>query len=187
MGSMRKALVWNAVLVVALTLVCAAQRAWQDGNWAKPLAMPEVGTPYRNYAIETSLVRLDLQETVERGIAAIVSAPDTPVMFAIDGETVYVKQGDSERALRLIQRSEKLKTYAAAGGGHYITAMADQGLTLTLEDNSKWEVDPRGQYKSATWQTMQGVWVRLIPQENGFNYELANTDVDEAVLARLAR
>jgi hypothetical protein len=181
----------RAILPIIALLSCAelavAQRAWENGVWAKPMVVPNVGTPYRNYAIETNLIRLDLQETIAPGRPAIAAKVDSSVAFAIDGDMVYVKEGDAERALRLIKRAEKLRNYSAAGGGHFITVVASEGLRITLEDNSVWEIDPRGQFKSANWLVEQGISVRSIQEEDGFNYELSNTDADEAVLARLAR
>ncbi len=179
--------------ILALTILAAAsplraaEREWQTGVWAAPMVTARVATPYRNYAIETDKVRWELQETIAPGRGAIPSAANTTVTFAVEEDIVYVKEGTAERALRLIKRSEKLKTYGASGGGHFIKALADQGLTVTLEDGSLWEIDPRGQFKSSQWQELQGVSVRPIPEYNGFNYEIGNTDVDEAVLGRLAR
>jgi hypothetical protein len=184
---MRRFLIPAFVLLMASPVPRAAERQWQTGKWAKPMVVAAVGTPYRNYAIETELFRLDLQETIARGRQAITATADTGVTFAIEGKTVYIREGDAERALRLIKRTEKLKSYLALGGGHFIKALADAGLTITLEDGSIWEVDPRGQYLSSQWQVEQGVSVRPIREENGFNYEVANTEADEAVLARLAR
>ena len=184
---MRRLFVLIALLITAAASGRAAEREWQTGKWAKPMVVARVGTPYRNYAIETDLFRLDLQETIARGRQAIVATADAPVTFAIETNTIYIKEGDTERALRLIKKTEKLKNYSATGGGHFIKALASAGLMITLEDGSVWEIDPRGQYRSAEWQAMQGVSVRPIREENGFNYELGNTDVDEAVLARLAR
>jgi hypothetical protein len=186
-ASMRRFLILVCTLFVVSAAARAADRQWQTGKWAQPMVVPRVGTPYRNYAIETDLFRLDLQETIARGRLAITATPGTPVTFAIEEKTIYVRDGDAERALRLIKRTEKLKSYSANGGGHYIKALADAGLTITLEDGSIWEIDPRGQYRSSQWQVEQGMSVRPTPEDNGFNYELANTDVDEAVLARLAR
>jgi hypothetical protein len=175
-------------LLLAVGLMAqAANRDWQTGTWAKPMTVAATGTPYRNYAIETSRIRLDLQETIARGVPAIASTLETPVMFVIEKDVVYVKQGDAERVLRLIKQSEKLRTYDAAGSGHFIKALANEGLIITLDDNSVWEIDPRGQFKSVNWEALQGVSVRAIREERGFNYEIGNTDVDEAVLARLAR
>jgi hypothetical protein len=175
------------IALVACAELAVAQRTWENGVWAKPMVVPNVGTPYRNYAIETDRIRLDLQETITSGKAAIPAKVEAPVAFAIDGDMVYVKDGDAERALRLIKRAEKLRSYSAAGGGHFITVVANEGLRITLEDNSVWEIDPRGQFKSANWLVEQGISVRSIQEESGFNYELGNTDTDEAVLARLAR
>lgn len=184
---MRRLIVLTLTLLSATPLLRAAEREWQTGAWAPAMVTARVGTPYRNYAIETDKVRFDVQETIARGSQAIPSGAGTPVTFAVEEDMVYVKQGAAERPLRLIKRSEKLKTYGAPGGGHSIKTIADQGLTVTLEDGSVWEVDPRGQFKSSQWQALQGVSVRSISENSGFNYEIGNTDVDEAVLARLTR
>lgn len=184
---MRRLIILALAILAAAPLLRAADREWQTGVWAAPMVTARVATPYRNYAIETDKVRWDVQETIARGSQAIASIAGTPVTFAVEKDIVYVKEGNAERALRLIKRSEKLKTYGAPGGGHFIKTLVDQGLTMTLEDGSLWEIDPRGQYETKEWQELQGVSIRPIPDNNGFNYEVGNTDADEAVLARLAR
>jgi len=173
-------------LAAACITVSAVDREWQMGTWAKALEAPKVGTPYRNYAIETDKVRLDLQETTAPGRQAIPDTAGSAVTFAVEGDQGFVKQGDAERPLRLIKRSEKLRAYPAPGAGHYIKAIANQGLTITLEDNSVWDIDPRGQYKTERWEALQGISVRPVPADNGFNYEIGNLDVDEGILGRLA-
>jgi hypothetical protein len=184
---MRHTLIAVVALLVAGVVGHAADRQWQMGTWAKPTIANRAGIPYRNYTIEADRFKLDLQETISKDRPALASAPDTPVTFAVENDMVYVRDGGAERALRLIKRSEKLKSYSAAGGGHYIKTLADGGLTLTLEDNSVWEIDPRGQYKSSAWQALQGISVRPVAENGGFNYEIGNTDTDEGVLGRLSR
>ena len=133
---MRRVLILLVVLLVAPATAGATDREWQTGKWAKPMPAPRVGTPSRYYAIESDLFRLDLMEEIGRGrqaVPALTATTDMPVTFAIEKTTVYVRLDENtERALDLIKRTENLKSYSAAGGGHFIKALANEGLTLTL-------------------------------------------------------
>jgi hypothetical protein len=176
-----------AALLAASVVAQAADRQWQTGVWAKPsiAPAPKTATPYRNYTIDAEKFTLDLQETIAKGQNAIASVPGTPVTFAVENDMVYVKEGEVERALRLIKGTLKLKSYSAAGGGHYIKAIGSGGFTITLEDNSVWDIDPRGLYKTEAWEALQGISIRPTEQNNGFNYEVSDIDTDEVVLGRL--
>jgi hypothetical protein len=183
----RTALLTLAVLMATADVGQAAEREWQTGMWGMPMAIAAVGSPYRNYAIETDIFRLDIQETVSTNRRALAAKPDTKVTFALEGDMVYVRQGTAERPLRLIQHTNKLKHYGAAGAGHFVKTVADQGLTVTLEDGSVWDLDPRRQDRTSTWQPLAGIIVSYDEEQadNGYNYFLNNTDEDEGALARL--
>jgi hypothetical protein len=65
-----------------------------------------------------------------------------------------------------------------------IKMISSDGLTLTLEDNSVWDLDPRSQFFTVEWQPLEGISVRRSDPERGFNYEIDNTDKDDGALAR---
>ena len=111
---------------------------------------------------------------------------DASVTFAVENETVYVRNGQEERALHLLDRRPKLKIYTAAGAGHYVKMVGAGGLTVTLEDGSVWDLDPTAQDRTAHWQPLAGILVTSEDDqsESGFNYFLNNTDDDEGALAR---
>jgi hypothetical protein len=82
--------------------------------------------------------------------------------------------------------------YAATGSGHYIKAVGPDGQSVTLEDGSVWEIDPRSWFFTVHWQPLEGITIRRTAAdtdrqgavEPGFNYEIDNTDQDDGALAR---
>jgi hypothetical protein len=74
--------------------------------------------------------------------------------------------------------------YSAIGPGHFIQSVSDDGALITLEDKSRWAIDPRVRFKTMHWQHDAGISVRRATPENGFTYELDNIDEDDGVLAR---
>jgi hypothetical protein len=73
--------------------------------------------------------------------------------------------------------------YSAVGPGHYIRTVTDEGQFVTLEDASRWEIDPRVRFRSVEWQADEVITVRRGEPEDGFRYELDNIDRDNGVLA----
>lgn len=181
----------SLILVIASSIGTghAAQREWQTGTWSKPAATPRPVTPRKDYAIETETLRLDVRETASPAQPPLTPVMNTPVAFAIEGNIVYVRQGDAERALTLIKRTEKPKTYSATGGGHFVKTVADEGLTVTLEDGSIWQIDPAEQHRTAHWQPLAGITVisGAGRSTTAFDYVLTNTDEDEGAPAKVIR
>jgi hypothetical protein len=62
--------------------------------------------------------------------------------------------------------------------------MSTDGLRVTLEDNSVWDLDPRSQFFTIEWQALEGISVRRSDSEQNFNYEIDNTSTDDGALAR---
>ena len=177
-----------ALAVVGATIAAlAAPHEWQAGRWVTPLAAASGRSIDHTYAIGTDQFILDVQETLERGRKPLAATLDAAVSFALEDDVVYVREGREERALHLIGRRPKLKTYSAAGPGHYIRMVGDGGLTVTLEDGSVWDLDPSAQDRTAHWQPLAGIIVTSEGDqiENGFNYFLNNSDDDEGALAKL--
>jgi hypothetical protein len=83
------------------------------------------------------------------------------------------------------QPKAPLKTYNAAGPGHSVKSIGAEGRTVTLEDSSVWSVDPRTQFKVASWETDALITVVLTKEDPDFNYILNNDDVDDWTFATL--
>ena len=187
----------------ASALTTAADREWQAGEWARPA--PAATAPARGargltvvppprYAIETSAVRWELEDTHPPAERRVVAARvGTAVRFAVENDTVYVVgPTGNEYALHLARTVQKTTAaaapapvYSAFGGGHSIKAVTEGGKFVTLEDGSVWEVDPRGWYITVEWQPQAGITVRRAREENGFGSELDNLDTDDGVLVKL--
>jgi hypothetical protein len=74
--------------------------------------------------------------------------------------------------------------YSALGAGHLLRDVSSDGRFITLEDGSRWEVIPRDQFTSVEWQPPAAMAVRTTRGEDGFDYEVVNTNDDEGVLAK---
>jgi hypothetical protein len=74
--------------------------------------------------------------------------------------------------------------YSAVGPGHYIRAVSEDGQFVTLEDASRWEIDPRVRFRTIEWRADDVITVRRAEPENGFSYELDNIDRDDGALAK---
>lgn len=175
------------ILVGAAVAGLAAQHQWQSGKWVTPVAAANGHPTEQRYAIETDQFILDVEEAQERGRRPLTVTIDASVTFALEDEIVYVRRGQDERALHLIDRRPKLKIYTAAGAGHYVKSVGAGGLSVTLEDGSVWDLDPTAQDRTAHWEPLAGIIVTFEgdQSENGFNYFLNNTDDDEGALAKL--
>ena len=171
--------------IVCLTMVLigalwsptgAADRKWQTGTWRD-------SGDARTYVIATRTIRLHLEDGPGSERRMLEAPADTPVKFAIEGNRAFVldPQG-AEHELHLL-RTVNLN-YTATGAGHYIKAMSENGLRVTLEDNSVWELDPRSQFFTVDWEALQGIAVRRSDSEQNFDYEIDNIDTDDGALAR---
>jgi hypothetical protein len=78
----------------------------------------------------------------------------------------------------------RASVYTAFGGGHVLRAISAEGRYLTLEDGSRWEIGVSDRFQTAEWQTDAAMTVSSSRGENGFDYHLLNTAVDESVAAR---
>ena len=160
----------------------AADREWQTGIWATPAVPARADAQSRTATIETDRFRFDLQ--VPLTAQPLTTKLGAPVTFAVEGDTVYVRQGNAERTCRLVKKTERRKTYGAPGAGHYIKDIVNEGLRVTLEDGSVWAIDPTEQYSTRDWQVFAGIAVSQL-EPGDFDYMLNNTDDDEGAPARL--
>jgi len=107
----------------ACASVIAADRYWQQGAWAevkvtRPKVVigvkpkPEPGqaqpmTEVRTYVITTADLRLEVTEPSPPRRRQVVAVVGLPVTFAIEGNTVYVRDDDgTEYRLQLTKREK---------------------------------------------------------------------------------
>lgn len=175
---MRSAVALSVVLFGLCVSASAADRKWQTGAWAAPT---EAGA----YVIETARDVITGEAAGGSGEPALASAPGSRVQFAIDGKTLYVLDADKvEHALTLLGSVAKYSnTYAALGGGHYVTSVASGGTSITLEDGSRWDMDPGQHFAIAGWQADDLISVRRSTSSPAFAYEVDNTSQDDGALA----
>ena len=166
-----------AIAVSALSPVTqAADRKWQTGTWRD-------SGDARTYVIVAETVRLHLEDVPATERRAIEASTSGSVRFAVEGNRAFVRDPKgAEHELRVL-RSVDLN-YTATGAGHFIKAMSADGLRVTLEDNSVWDLDPRSQFFTIEWRALEGISVRRSDPEQDLNYEIDNTDRDDGALAR---
>lgn len=204
----------GALLCLAVAGLSAAERHWQTGTWAdmstkrqmvdfgpgqSGFGPPNAGiqmqalAEVRVFVIETEDTRYELQDTVPITRRSIDVVLGEPVTFAVEKNTVYVRDGNgTEHKLRLTKKVAKSEasaaasanTYNALGGGHRLREVTRDGRYVTLEDGSRWEIHPRDRFQTEDWETDTSLTVRTTRAEDGYGYEIVNTQTDEGALAR---
>lgn len=190
----------------------AAERAWQTGTWgdvstrrqmidfgpgSSTFGPPRPGVQMRAladvrvYVIETDTLRIEMRDTVPIGRRSIDVSVGAPVTFALEKNTVYVRdEAGVEHKLRVTKKTTKTaaasETYAALGSGHLLRDVSRDGRYIVLEDGSRWEVHPRDWYQTVSWEPSANMTVRTARGDAGFDYELVNTTSDEGALAKYA-
>jgi hypothetical protein len=209
-----------AILAVALAVAWAspargAERQWQTGTWAdvttkrqmvdfgpgsSGFGPPGAGLQMRALAdirvlvIETETLRLELRDAVPVNRRSIDVRIGAPVTFAIEKNTVYVRDEDGiEHKFRIAKRTSRseaatpgAQTYAALGSGHLMREVTRDGRYVVLEDGSRWEIHPRDRFQTVDWEVNASIAVRTTRAEDGFGFEIVNTQTDEGALARFA-
>jgi DNA-binding beta-propeller fold protein YncE len=161
-------------LLLFAASAAGAERAWKTGTW---LARTASGA----YVLET---QHDIV-TAEAGSAETLSAtPGTEVKFAIESNTLYVLEASGEHTLRVIEASPKYSSnYQAVGSGHFVKSVAPGGTQVTLEDGSRWDIDPRQHFAVAGWQPDDLISIRREEGDPAFSFEIDNTTQDDGALA----
>jgi hypothetical protein len=164
------------ICLLAFTGVFAAGRDWKAGTWAERLANGA-------YVIETRTDIITAEATGSTG--PIEAAPGTAVQFAIDGNSLFILDASkNEHALELLGMAAKYsRNYSAIGGGHYVKAVAPGGTQVTLEDGSRWDIDPRQHFAVAGWQPDDLITIRREEGDPAFSFEIDNTTQDDGSLA----
>jgi hypothetical protein len=154
----------------------AADRKWQTGTWRD-------SGDARTYVIVAETVRLYLEDVPAADTRALSATAGTSVKFAVEGTRAFVLDlKGRQHELRVLRQVDL--NYRATGAGHFIKAISPDGLTLTLEDNSVWALDPRSQFFTVDWQALEGIAVRRSDSERDFKYEIDNIETDDGALAR---
>jgi hypothetical protein len=119
--------------VIAISVVAAAERHWQQGKWidvAVKRRMVDFGpgsSPFgggqrsaptmraladvRTYVIETDALRLELEDVVQVNTRSIDAVVGLPVTFALEKNSVYVRDADGvEHKLRVTKKTSKPKS-----------------------------------------------------------------------------
>jgi len=167
----------SIALVAALSSsLPAADRKWQMGTWRD-------SGDLRTYVIVTETIRLHLEDAPGSERRTLEAPAGAPVKFVVEGTRAFVlDRAGREHELHVL-RTVDLK-YTATGAGHFIKTMSQDGLRVTLEDNSVWDLDPRSQFFTIDWQPFQGIAVRRSDSAQNFDYEIDNIDTDDGALAR---
>ena len=164
-------------VIVTGALASAAERSWKTGVWATT-------SSGRVYVIEAATEFIS-GEAPETGAAPLSATSGSAVQYAIEQQTLYVLDREKvEHPLRLVGSSPKYSTaYGALGGGHYIKAVSPGGTRVTLEDGSRWDMDPRQHFAVADWQPDDLISVRRSNDDKAFAFEVDNTSRDDGALA----
>ena len=164
-------------VVLCGVLATAADRSWKTGTWATASSGPA-------YVIESATEFIS-GDVPENGASPFSATPGIVVQYAIEQRMLYVLDADKvEHPLRLVGASPKYSaSYGAVGGGHFIKAVAADGTRLTLEDNSRWDIDPRVSFSVTEWQPDDLVSVRRSIDDKAFAFEVDNTSRDDGALA----
>jgi hypothetical protein len=176
MTTRRRLLALSALIVCASAAAHAADRKWQTGSWRD-------SGDARTYVIVAKTVRWHLEDVPATEKRTIAAAASGLVTFAVEGNRVFVRDAKGAEHELHVLRSVDLN-YTATGSGHFVKAVSADGLRLTLEDNSVWDLDPLSQHFTIEWQPFEGISVRRSDPEQDFNYEIDNTVKDEGAPAR---
>jgi hypothetical protein len=168
------ALLWLGLLIVPV----AAERAWKVGTWG-PRGEGRV------FVIETARDLITVEAAEGTDETALEATEGHRAQFAIESSTVYILDSKKvEHRLTLRSSAAKYATsYSALGGGHYIKSVAPGGTSLTLEDGSRWDVDPRQYFAVAAWQPDDLISIRRSNSDPAFAFEVDNTSQDDGSLA----
>lgn len=119
----------SMALVVLAVVVGAKERKWQTGTWVdvgtkrqvidfgpgsssfdpqgRNMAMRAMAD-VRTFVIETAALRLELQDVVSVNKRSVEVVVGKPVTFALEGNSVYVKDDDgAEHKLRVTKKTNK--------------------------------------------------------------------------------
>ncbi|HZP47685.1 MAG TPA: hypothetical protein VFB07_04080 [Vicinamibacterales bacterium] len=207
-----RAIALTVACLLAAPLV-AAERHWQTGTWTdisttrqlvdfgpgqSSFGPPNAGLQMRALAdvrvftIDTDEATYVLRDTVPITRRSIDAEIGAAVTFAVEKNTVYVRDANgAEHKLRLTKKTPKAAsptagatTYAALGGGHLLRDVSGDGRFLMLEDGSRWEIHPRDRFQAQDWDVNTSLTVRTTRAEDGYGFEIVNTQTDEGALAR---
>lgn len=157
--------------------LAAQERAWRQAIWAAE-------QPQGLAAIETTADIVTARPSDADGTAWI-GKPGDPVRYVREGTTLHLLDAENrEHTLQVVESAPKYSVeYAAIGGGHYITSVASGGTAVTLEDGSRWDIDPRQHFAVAGWSPDDLITIRRSTDDPAFAFEIDNTTQDDGALA----
>jgi hypothetical protein len=167
------------VAAACVASVSAQDRVWKHGTWA---AAPDA----RTYAIDTSTEIITAVDPERRDARAVSVTEGAPVSFVLldAGPTLVVRDSaNTEHRLVFLSARKKYTTdYAAAGPGHFIKAVTADGASITLEDGSRWDIDPLARFGVTEWAPLEMISIRRSTDDPDFGYEIDNTSRDDGAL-----
>lgn len=169
------------LLMLLLVMGLSAQRQWSTGSW-------DTTSAGREYILEGKDEFLTVE--LEPSDVPFNAVAGTTVQYAVDQRTISVRDGaGAERSFRVIKTAAKYSNdYSAVGGGHFIKAVSADGSRVTLEDGSRWDMDPRAHFSVAEWQADDLVTIRRSADDPDFPFNVSNTSRDDGAVAKhLAR
>ncbi len=81
-------------------------------------------------------------------------------------------------------RQDPEKSYTGVGPGHFVLSVTSNGQFVTLEDKSRWEIDPGAWFRTMYWQAETNISVRRAEPGAEYAYTLINLDQDEGAGAQ---
>ena len=166
------------VLLLSTSLPAVAERDWKTGTWAAE-------SDTRHLTIETATEIVTAEAPASGAASALRATPGSSVQYAIESRTLYVLDAEKvEHALAIVSVAARYSSsYSAPGSGHYLRAVAPGGASVTLEDGSRWDIDPRAHFSVANWQPEDLISVRHSNDDPSYAYEIDNTSQDDGALA----
>ena len=148
---------------------------WDGSRLVTEYDMGAIGKLVSTYTLLASTKQLVVRTRLEMPERQRTALPELKLVYGLAGPAKPAPSPAPPGAAA---------SYAAPGGGHLIQSVSADGRYVTLEDRSLWEIQPRSRFQTAEWLAAAGATVRTALEEDGYLYEIVNTDEDEGVMAK---
>ena len=145
---------------------------WDGSRLVTEYDMGTIGKLASTYTLLTSTKQLVVRTRLEMPERQRTALPELKLVYGLAGPAKPAPAPPEAAA------------YTALGGGHLIQSVSADGRYVTLEDRSLWEIQPRSWFQTADWLAAAGATVRTALAEDGYLYEIVNTDEDEGAMAK---
>jgi len=174
---MRSAPATALLTAMLLVVSSAAEHAWKNGTWVRHEG--------QTYVIETARDLITAEATGPGDSQLVVTVESgKAVQYAVEGKAVFIRLTSGDLRLSLVSSESKYsQNYGAIGAGHYIRSVAPGGVQVTLEDGSRWDMDPRQHFAVADWHPDDLIAVRRSTSDPDFAFEVDNTTQDDGAMA----